>query len=69
MYKIKIDSYYISLQIGSHENNYFICNGIIFGNVAFTDISTKKTYIYNGNEMACIVCTDAIIHEMPLTTC
>lgn len=67
MNKIKLDNVFISLQLGRHENNYFICYGIVWGNNAFTTIDTKKTHIYNDNDLVCIVNHDTIIHEHSLT--
>lgn len=69
MNKLKLDSMFVSLHMGKHDNNYFICHGIIWGNCAYTTIDTKKTHIYIGNDLVCIINNDAIMHEQPLTVC
>lgn len=68
MNKINLDDTFISLKLGKHENNYFICYGIVFGNNAFTTIDGKKTHIYNNDNLVAIINHDTIIHEIQLTT-
>ena len=67
MNKIRICETFVSLQLGTHENNYFVCYGIIWGNIAYSQIDTKKTYIYNNEDLVCVMCSENIIHELPLT--
>lgn len=67
MNKIRICESFVSLQLGKHEDNYFVCYGIVCGNNALSEIDTKKTYIYNNEDLIAVVCSDKIIHELPLT--
>lgn len=67
MNKIRICESFVSLQLGTHQNNYFVCYGIILGSIACTEIDTKKTYIYNNDDLIAVVSSGNIIHELPLT--
>lgn len=69
MHKLFIRKEKIELMLTTHENNYPLCYGLIYGTLCYTDIEDKKTYILNGGRLVCIINCDAIMHQQPLSMC
>lgn len=67
MYKLLIEQARLSLMLGAHQNNYFVCYGVIYGSICYTELDTKKTYILNGRNLICVINHDVIMHQHELT--